>query len=450
MNTSVLLIDDDVDALQALCMGIDREFAVLKATSYKDAIQLLNTQEVDIVVTDLKLKDGSGLQILNHVHENLPHVSVIVITAYGTVETAIQSIRSGAYDYLVKPFRLADLKRLLYRLSETQNLRKENNRLRQALQLEKRNLQFVTVSNRMKRIYSLAQQIAESRSTVLISGETGTGKDILANLIHYSSPRYQQPFIKIDCASIPENLLEAELFGYEKGAFTGAAGQKRGKVEMAHMGTVFLDEIGELAPFMQSKLLRFLQDGEFERLGSTQTLTVDVRVLAATNADLEKKVKEGTFRSDLFYRLNVIAINMPPLREHIEDIPFLIQSFIEKYNAINNKQIQSVDPQVVKQAQRYPWPGNIRELENMVERAVVLSREPVLSLMHFPGLAVGSESAEGSIGATVGMSLMEIEKLAVEKNLIYYNYDKNRVAQVLQTGLATLYRKIKEYQIQDH
>ncbi|MBN1542937.1 sigma-54-dependent Fis family transcriptional regulator [candidate division KSB1 bacterium] len=447
MITRVLLIDDDVDALQALRMGIESEYALLTATSYKEAVYLLGTQDIDIVVTDLKLKDGSGLQILTYVHEHLAHISVIVITAYGTVETAIQSIRSGAYEYLVKPFRLADLKRLLTRLAETQNLRKENSRLRQVLQLEKRNIQFVTVSNRMKRIYELAQQIAESKTTVLISGETGTGKDVLANLLHSFSQRYQSSFVKIDCASIPENLLEAELFGYEKGAFTGASSQKRGKLEMAHQGTAFLDEIGELTPFMQSKLLRFLQDGEFERLGGTHTLNVDVRVLAATNADLEKKVKDGSFRSDLFYRLNVIAIHMPPLREHVQDIPFLIQSFIEKYNALNNKQVQSVDPQVIKHAQRYSWPGNIRELENMVERAVVLSREPVLSLIHFPGLAVGPEAAERTIGVTVGMSLAEIEKLAIEKNLIYYNNDKNRVAQVLQTGLATLYRKIKEYRI---
>ncbi|MDZ7339587.1 MAG: sigma 54-interacting transcriptional regulator, partial [candidate division KSB1 bacterium] len=340
------------------------------------------------------------------------------------------------------------LQRLLDRLGETIILRRENERLREQLELSQAAPRLVAVSPRFRRVVELAKEVASSRSTVLITGETGTGKELIAATIHYHSPRASKPFVKINCGAIPENLLEAELFGYERGAFTGAVRQKKGKIELAEGGSLFLDEIGEITPPMQVKLLRFLQDGEFERLGGTVTLKVDVRIIAATNADLEKKVEEGSFREDLYYRLNVIGIEVPPLRERQEDIPFLVQHFIEKYNNLNGKNIQGVEPEVMKRLMSHPWRGNVRELENMVERAVVLSRENLLRLYHFPALAARPDAAERDMGLEVGMSFAEIERIALQKTLEFHNFDKQKTARVLQIGLATLYRKIKEYNLE--
>lgn len=446
----VLLIDDDQDSLQALKIGLENDrFDVLAKSSCQESMQLLAKQDFDIVVTDLKLKDGSGMEILTYLHEHRQQTAVIIITAYGTVESAIASIRSGAYEFLVKPFRLTDLKRLLTRLEEMIRLRKELDNLKIRLHLQAGIPQAVGSSRKFNEVLQFARQIAPSRSTVLITGETGTGKEVVASIIHFSSPRYNKPFVKINCGAIPEELLEAELFGYEKGAFTGAVKQKKGKLESAHEGTLFLDEIGELNPKMQVKLLRFLQNGEFERLGSTETLQVDVRIIAATNANLEKKVQDGAFREDLFYRLNVISLKVPPLRERMDDIPLLVLHFIEKYNQINGKNVQGVDPVVIKQLMRHPWKGNVRELENMVERAVVLAQENILKLYHFPSLAAELEQSKISFGIEVGMSLQEIEKTVIDKTLRFHNYDKRKTARVLQIGLVTLYRKIKEYEIEE-
>jgi len=449
IDLKLLIVDDEVDTLQALKMGLEGEgYQITAALSRNDAINLIKADEIDIIITDLKLKDGSGLEILRFVQENNLQIPVIIITAYGSVESAIEAIRNGAYDYLVKPFRLADIKRLLARLNEVFSLRQENERLKQRLKLEPGAPQLVGVNPRFKQVVEFIKQIAPSRSTVLITGETGTGKEIAALAIHYYSPRFDKPFVKINCGAIPENLLEAELYGYERGAFTGAVKQKKGKIETANQGTLFLDEVSELTPAMQVKLLRALQSGEFERLGSTETLQVDVRFIAATNVNLEEQVSVGRFREDLYYRLNVITLRMLPLRERIEDIPFLTQHFIEKYNQLNHKNVQGVDPDVIKLMMHYSWRGNVRELENMVERAVVLSQEDILKPYHFPTLAVGVEDTHRSIGVVVGMSLAEIEKIAIQRTLQYYNKDKHKTAMNLQISLTTLYRKVKEYRLE--
>lgn len=451
MNTlNLLLVDDDVDALQALKMGLEgKDLHIHAVSSYKESMHHLEEKHPDVVVTDLKLKDGSGLEILQHVKEHLPKIEVIIITAFGSVESAVEAIRAGAADYLVKPFRIADLKRLIKRIGENVILRRENERLRKVLQMEKSFPQPVGVSRKFKNVVEFAEQVATSRSTVLITGETGTGKEVIAFLIHHRSQRNEKPFIKINCCAIPENLLEAELFGYEKGAFTGAVKQKKGKIEMAEEGTLFLDEIGDMNLMTQAKLLHFLQDGEFERLGGTETLKLDVRIVSATNADLERKVADGTFREDLFYRLNVISIRVPPLRERPEDIPFLIQHFIEKYNEVNQKNVQGIDPDVIKMCLRHPWRGNVRELENMVERAVVLCNENILKPYHFPGLVSFGSEMEKKIGIEVGMTLVDIEKLVIQKTLQLHEDDKQKAARTLDIGLATLYRKIKEYHLED-
>jgi DNA-binding NtrC family response regulator len=445
----LLIVDDESDTLKALEMGLKDTVAKLHSVmSFSEAMNMIKSQDLDVIVTDLKLKDGTGLDILNYIRENqLPHY-VIIITAYGTVESAVEAIRSGAYDYIVKPFRFSDLKRLLSRIDETLQLRRENERLKQILNKEKGFPKLVGMNANFRKMLEVMKQIAPSRSTVLITGETGTGKEVAAEYIHAYSPRSGKPLIKINCGAIPETLLEAELFGHEKGAFTGAIRQRKGKIEAAEGGTLFLDEVGELTQPMQVKLLRVLQNNEFERLGSTTTLKADVRFIAATNVDLEERVSQGKFREDLYYRLNVIKIEIPALTDRMDDIPFLVQYFIEKYNQLNSKNIQGITPEVLKAMIAYSWKGNIRELENMIERAVVLSQEDMLQLYHFPVLEAGLDGTGSNLNFEIGMSLAEVEKTYIERALYYYDDDKQKVAKTLQIGLATLYRKIKEYNLE--
>lgn len=447
---NLLIVDDEPDTLEALEQGLQCEdYAITTATSRNDAINLIKSQNFDILLCDLKLKDGSGLDLLTYVQENNLPTSVVIMTAHGSVETAIESIRSGAHEYVLKPFRMADINRVIERLGENIYLRRENELLKKQLLDKPKMPHFVGISTRSKQVLNFAKQVAASRSTVLITGETGTGKEVVAEIIHYVSPRNNKPFVKINCGAIPNNLLEAELFGYERGAFTGALKQKKGKIELADMGTLFLDEIGDLAQEMQVKMLRILQNGEFERLGGTAILRVDVRIIAATNVNLAELVTEGQFREDLYYRLNVITLEMPPLRERLEDIPLLVQHFVDKYNQLNNKNIQGIHPSVLNQMRRYPWRGNIRELENMIERAVVLSKEKILKPYHFPSLEADQDGFESNVGFSVGMSLSELERAAIQRTLQKNNYDKNKTAMTLQIGLATLYRKIKEYGLEE-
>ena len=445
----VLIVDDEEDTVQALKMGLeDTGYLIKTTTKFNDAINIIRSEEIDVVVTDLKLKDGNGLEILNYIQENSLSISVIIITAYGSVESAVEAIRGGAYDYLVKPFRISELKKLLSRLNEMILLRRENELLKERLKAVPEIPKLIGVNPKFKQLLDLVKQIAPSKSTVLIIGETGTGKEMIAQAIHGYSNRASKPLVIINCGAIPETLLEAELFGYERGAFTGAVKQKKGKIEVADGGGIFLDEVSELTLGMQVKLLRVLQSGEFERIGSNTTLKADIRFIAATNTNLEEYVNAGKFREDLFYRLNVISVKMPPLRERLEDIPYLVQHFIDKFNKVNNKNIQGVDPDVLKLMMQYNWHGNIRELENMIERAVVLCQENMLKLYHFPILAAGMKDAQKTLPVEVGMPLAEIEKTAISKTLQFYNFDKQKSARSLQIGLATLYRKIKDYKLE--
>jgi DNA-binding NtrC family response regulator len=444
----VLIVDDEEDTVQALKMGLeDTGYLIKTTTKFNEAINIIRSEEIDVVVTDLKLKDGNGLEILNYIQENSLSISVIIITAYGSVESAVEAIRGGAYDYLVKPFRISELKKLLNRLNEMVLLRRENELLKERLRAVPEIPKLIGVNPKFKQLLDLVKQIAPSKSTVLIIGETGTGKEMIAQAIHGFSNRAGKPLVIINCGAIPETLLEAELFGYERGAFTGAVKQKKGKIEVADGGSIFLDEVSELTLGMQVKLLRVLQSGEFERIGSNTTLKADIRFIAATNTNLEEYVKSGKFREDLYYRLNVISIKMPPLRERLEDIPYLVQHFIDKFNKVNNKNVQGVDPDILKLMIQYNWHGNIRELENMIERAVVLCQENMLKLYHFPILAAGIKDAQKTLHLEVGMPLAEIEKMAISKTLQFYNYDKQKSARSLQIGLATLYRKIKDYKL---
>ncbi len=444
----ILIIDDDLDALDAMRLGLEKEntWEIMTASSRNAALNEMKDNLPDIVVTDLKLKDGSGLEIINYLHEHHPLVSIIMVTAFGTIESAIKAFRGGVYEYMQKPIRINDLKRLVTRISENIVLKRENERLREELRRNSEKPILIGNSPKFRQVVDFVKQVSPSQSTILIMGESGTGKEIIANAIEYYSTRHGHAFIKINCGAIPDNLLESELFGYEKGAFTGAANQKKGKIELAHEGTLFLDEISELPRSMQVKLLRVLQNGEFERLGGTKTHKVNLRLITATNANLEEMVRQDRFREDLFYRLNVISLELPPLRERTDDIPTLAQYFISKYNQINNKSVEGMDEKVIKAMYNHPWSGNIRELENMVERAVVLSNTSLLNMDHFPALIT---KYSPKIDIEMGYSLADIEKEAILKTLIYHQYDKNKTAMTLQIGLATLYRKIKEYHIED-
>ena len=416
----ILLVDDETDTLQALKLGLEDEgYIILTAPSRNEALSITKSAELDIVITDLKLKDGSGLDLLGYLQEVHPQVPVIIMTAYGSIEST----------------KVA--------------LRKENERLKLLLGRSTEAPVVIGSSPALKKVLDLAEQVAPSRSTILLTGETGTGKEVIASAIHQASPRADKPFVRINCGAIPENLLEAELFGYERGAFTGAVKQKPGKVELADKGTLFLDEIGELAPAMQVKLLRFLQSGEFEHLGGNDALKTDVRIIAATNRNLQEQVKKSLFREDLYYRLNVITITLPPLRERPDDIKPLAYYFMQKYCEINDKVIEKIDEEVLAQMMTYPWWGNVRELENMMERAVVLARGSELKMSHFPTLLAGMQGLDLSLGPMVGSSLAEIEKMAIEQTLRYCNHDKQKAAMTLQIGLATLYRKIKEYRLEE-
>ncbi|HQU71731.1 MAG TPA: sigma-54 dependent transcriptional regulator [Calditrichia bacterium] len=445
-KATLLIIEPDSADLDALVEGLQvREDWILHcAPTRKEAMNILSSEVPDLILCAFRLRECTALDLLPILQERFPNLPFVITAREISVENAIQAIRAGAAEVLMKPLKMPVLRRQLADTLARQQLRRSNRSLREAL--ARGDSPLVGNSPGFLKTIALAEQVAPSRSTVLITGESGTGKEIIANAIHSFSRRSEKPFVKINCGAIPENLMESELFGYQKGAFTGAHHSKKGRFEMAHEGTLFLDEIGDLPKAMQVKLLRALQSGEIERVGATETVKVDVRVIAATNQDLETMVSEGQFRDDLFYRLNVIAIHMPPLRERIEDIALLTQFFIERYNVLNDKLIEGISPRVLKAMQGFPWKGNIRELENMVERAVVLAQDPILEVSHFPALAANYLPDNAPI-SVVGLTMAEIEKLAIIQTLQHCHQDKHRAANMLQISLATLYRKIKEYQI---
>jgi DNA-binding NtrC family response regulator len=397
----------------------------------------------DIVLTDLKMKGMDGLKLLKHCRENAPEAVVLIMTAYGTVETAVKAIKTGAYDFLLKPVTPDTLEHVLERITETIALRKENERLRQDLADRFQNM--VGCTPVMLEIFDLIRSVADARSTVMITGPSGTGKELVARAIHYSSNRKDGPFVKLNCAALPENLVEAELFGYEKGAFTDAKKTHRGRFELADGGTLLLDEISEMPLNLQSKLLRVIQEREFERVGSTATIAVDVRLIATSNRNLKEYIAGGKFRDDLFYRLNVIQINVPPLEERKEDLPALVQHFIDKYNHENSRQVKGIEPAALKTFMLYHWPGNVRELENLIERAVVTSKGDTLGPDDFPAELAMGKVADGVPGLRVPMKLEEGNKYLILKTLEKFNGNKTRAAEALGITTRTIRNKLAEY-----
>src|ERR1700690_3949006 len=370
---AILIVEDEAKMRRLLELNLGEDgFTTLSAGDAEAGLKLLRENPIDLVLTDLKLPGMNGLEFLQTIKRQNAALPVVVMTAFGSVETAVEAMKAGASDYVLKPCSLTEMRMVIHKELDVRNLREENRSLREALGKRYAHPNIVARSPKMQEVLAMVERVAPTNSTVLLGGESGVGKDLIARAIHEKSKRASGPFLKINSTAIPENLLESELFGFEKGAFTGAVASKPGKFELADKGTIFLDEIGDVPPAIQVKLLRVLQEREFERLGGTKTLKVDVPLIAATNRDLRAALEEGTFREDLYSRLNVVAIDIPPLRDHKEDIPPLAEFFLQKYARESNKKMEGITPAAVKLLMDYHWPGNVRELQNIIERGVTL------------------------------------------------------------------------------
>ena len=428
-------------------------YQVTEATDGAEAVRLLATSRYDLVLTDLKLPKKDGLAVLRTAKEVDPQTPIILMTAYGTIRTAVEAMKEGAYDYVEKDEEFVDrLLLLVERALERRRLFHENVILRAEIAEKIGFPKIIGASRKIQEVSSLVQKVAQSTATVLLLGESGTGKELFARAIHQMSQRRGRPFVAINCAAIPETLLESELFGHEKGAFTGAVALKQGKFELAGGGTLFLDEIGELSPSVQAKLLRVLQDRRFERVGGTRSIEVDVRIIAATNADLAKVVREKRFREDLYFRLNVFPISIPPLRDRPEDIPPLVEHFIAKFSVGMRKAVKGISGEALKALMGYPWPGNVRELENFVERAVILNTSGTLELQDFAlglswerGLEEEPLSLVGSLHEVSERASQWAERRLIRKALVETKGNKSKAAELLQVSYKTLLTKIKEY-----
>jgi DNA-binding NtrC family response regulator len=449
MKYNVLVVDDEKNIREGLAKLLDLEgYRTFTAADGKEALASLERGDMDLIITDLKMPNLPGEELLRQVQGASPGLPVIILTGHGTIESAVQAMKQGAYDYLTKPVDMSRLTLLASRaLAEWEVKRQYREALRE---LQKRN-QFSNIigkSNAMKKIFEVVQLVSASRASVLITGESGVGKEMIADAIHYDSERKDKPLIKVHCAALSESLLESELFGHERGAFTGAVARKRGRFELAHRGTIFLDEIGEISPSVQIKLLRVLQERKFERVGGEETIEVDVRVIAATNRDLKEAIGQGEFREDLYYRLNVVNIHIPPLRERTDDIPLLISSFLTEFAQASSKRIEGIDARARTALYNYSWPGNVRELRNCIESAVVMCRGSQITAEDLPPhIHVSGDKNFVRIG--LGQSLAEAEREIIRAVLLQQNGNKTRAAELLGIGRKTLHRKIQEYGLEE-
>lgn len=441
----VLLVDDDKNILTTLQIHLeDLGFSPFIAQTGNQGINMFMKVKPGIVLLDLKLPDMSGLDVLKEILAADIKTYVVIITAYATIDTAVQAIKIGAFDYLPKPFTSAQVTHLIGMIDRVQSLESEVQSLKEKLKGVFQEGDFITANRKVRAILKTARQVADSDASVLISGESGTGKGLIANLIHDWSPRREGPFVTVDCAALQENLLESDLFGHLKGSFTGAIKDKLGKLKMADGGTVFLDEVSEMSPAIQAKFLHFLQHKEFERLGDIDTLKVNVRVIAATNKDLDELVQEKSFRQDLFYRLNVVEIFMPPLRERPEDVQLLAEHYLARFARENRKTVQTIAEDALNLLRTYPWPGNIRELINIIQRGTILTRDKVIKPEDLPAHVVNYKMDTRSSKNLP--SLAEIEKAHIKEVLLHAD-SLEQAAQILGVDPATLWRKRKRHQI---
>jgi len=451
MKNRILLVDDEPDTLELMEeLFIGKGYIADTATNGIEAIEKVKQNEPDIILSDIRMPQMDGMQLLQVLNKDYPNIPIIMATAHGTIETAVQAMKMGAKDYILKPLRLDEILAKVERISQLSSLIKENEYLLNKLQQKYDFTNMVGKTDKIKELFELVKDVAATNTTVLIRGESGTGKELIANAIHYNSARSKKPSVKINCGVLAESLLESELFGHVRGAFTGAIKDKIGRFELANSGTLFLDEIGDISLNMQLKLLRVLQEGEFERVGGTETIRVDVRIIAATNKDLEKAMEEGTFRHDLYYRLNVIPVEVPPLRERKEDIIYLIHHFMEKYNKIYGKSIMDIESTAVKILEEYRYPGNIRELENLIERIVVLNKSDSIILADLPdylrNIPRGTEEIRlGEAG--LNEMLDEYERRVISEALKQNEFNKAQTAKLLQINRTTLMTKIKKHSL---
>jgi len=451
---TVLIVDDDKNTREGLNRALHGNYEVVTADSAEKALPLLDERTIDIVLSDIRMSGMDGMTLLQRITTRSNPPIVIMLTAYGNVETAVEAIKRGAYDFLTKPVNLDHLDLLIKRALHSHEMENENLNLRAQLDSRFGLENIVGQSEAIQEVFDVIKQAAPSLATILIQGESGTGKELVAHAIHQLSTRAKGPFIPVHCAALSPTLLESELFGHEKGAFTGAAERRRGRFEMANGGTLFLDEISEIQPSIQVKLLRVLEERQFERVGGHQTLDVDIRLIAATNADLGAMVKAGTFRNDLFFRLDVVSITLPPLRKRADDIPLLFKHFLKEFNSRNNKQIEDITPDAMEMLTAYAWPGNVREFRNVIERMVVLSRSPRLTVRDLPvsiKTQVQGENPRLAAGIKIGANHHEPASMAEgERMMIYAALKKNNGNRTLASGQLgisrrTLQRKLKEY-----
>ncbi|HEY8370461.1 MAG TPA: sigma-54 dependent transcriptional regulator [Thermodesulfobacteriota bacterium] len=453
----ILIVDDEASLLEFLEIMLAKEgYAVVTARTGAEALARIGQETFDLVITDVQMPEVSGLELLRRVKEVSPDTAVIMITAFASAETAVEAMKEGAYDYITKPFKVDEIKLVIKNALERRNLSRENLLLKKELKTKYNFSNIIGSSPEMLKIYNLIQRVAATRTNVLISGESGTGKELVAKAIHYNSPRKDKPFVTINCGAIPENLMESELFGHKKGSFTGAVANKMGLFEAAHEGTLFLDEIGELTPPIQVKLLRAIQERTFKPVGGTEDVTVDVRIICATNKDLEKEVAAGTFREDLFYRLNVIQINLPPLRERREDIPILAQHFLEKYAKELGKDIRKISAEAMALLQQYSYPGNVRELENIIERSVALESTNVILQESLPTFLTRRDETKGTFGVVPdipaeGVNLEDLvgalERTLLLKALEKSNGVKKKAAKLLKISFRSMRYRLEKYGI---
>ena len=442
---TLLVADDDPGLRESLERTLTREgYRVVLASDGRAALERVQAGGVDLIVTDLRMPGLTGLELLRAAKAIMPDVDVILLTAFGTVEEAVKAMKDGAYDFLTKPFRREQLIKLVDKALERRDLIEQNKALKKQLEDIRAKGQMIGASPAFRRMLTLIEQIADSSATILIQGESGAGKELVARTIHERSARRNGPFVAVNCAALPETLLESELFGYEKGAFTGAAGRKEGRFELANGGTLFLDEVADLSLVTQPKILRVLQEGEFERLGGTRTLQVDVRIVTATNQDLAEMVKEKRFREDLYYRLNVITVRVPPLRERHEDIRVLAQHYLRVYSAKNGRKLDGFSNEALERLESYAWPGNVRELENLIERTVLLARKDRIDAEDLPEEVAGvKRPPRDAILELVGTPLAEIEQRLLDETLRITGGNKTQAAKLLGIDVRTVARKLE-------
>ncbi|MFP5378610.1 MAG: sigma-54-dependent transcriptional regulator [Vicinamibacteria bacterium] len=444
--TRVLIVEDDQSARLGLAELVRSwGFTVDAAADGEEGLEKVTSFRPSIIVTDMVMPRKTGLDLLAALGDETAHIKVVLLTAQGTVETAVEALKQGAEDYLTKPVDPQRLRHLLDRLAELEAARRENTALRRRLREEGRFGRLVGASRAMRQIYDVIEQAAPTQASVLVIGESGTGKELVAQTIHQLSPRAAQPFVAINCAAIPEALLESEIFGHEKGAFTGALERRAGCFELADRGTLFLDEIAEMEPTTQVKLLRVLQERRFRRLGGRAEQDVDVRIVAATNKDPVDAVRDGALREDLYYRLNVFTLALPPLRDRLDDLPLLVQTFLDEFNQRDGRQVKAVDPEAMRRLERHDWPGNVRELRNVMERAVILARGDLVTPEHLPSFApapAAPAAAGDGLVVSPGTTVHEMEERLILATLDAAGNNKTRAAEMLGISLKTLHNKL--------